>query len=159
TIRDPVFAEDERDRSPHHEDARVEVMGVRLPVGVGLDLAFADLVAFPDELGLEFGSGHRALLASVGRRSRIHARTALTRTLWTRRADDTRQRCDEGSHGLIGTPAHLDVGIPRPPPERDRPSAPLANLRHIQGAEAERLIVGVPRIGASFFLSHHTLEY
>ena len=58
---DTVLAEDERDRSVQHEHTRVEPVGVGLTVQVRLKATFAYLVAlevFPDEIGLEFGSGH-----------------------------------------------------------------------------------------------------
>ena len=60
-ICDTVLAEDERDRSVQHEHTRVEPVGVGLTVQVRLKATFAYLVAlevFPDEIGLEFGSGH-----------------------------------------------------------------------------------------------------
>src|SRR5262245_7885 len=61
SIRDSLFAEVERDRSVQHQQARVEPVSVRLTMDVGFDLAFMDLVAFPKELGFEFGSGHGVL--------------------------------------------------------------------------------------------------
>src|SRR4029079_5936379 len=62
SIADPVFAEDQCDGSVQHEHARVELVGVRLTVHMGFELAFADLIAFPTKFGLEFGSGHGVLL-------------------------------------------------------------------------------------------------
>src|SRR4029079_10709520 len=51
SIADPVFAEDQCDGSVQHEHARVELVGVRLTVHMGFELAFADLIAFPTKFG------------------------------------------------------------------------------------------------------------
>src|SRR5215470_1735366 len=61
SVRDSIGSEDERDGSLEHEQARVELVRVRSAVPVWLDLALADLVAFANELGFEFGPGHDVL--------------------------------------------------------------------------------------------------
>ena len=41
-----------------NEQARIEPVGVRLTVSVGLNSAFTDFRAFSEKIGLEFGPGH-----------------------------------------------------------------------------------------------------
>jgi hypothetical protein len=49
----------------HHEEPRVEIMGVRLASFVGLDLAFVDCVSIPAGISLKIGSVHSAACLPV----------------------------------------------------------------------------------------------
>ena len=82
-VRDPILASDEGEGAVHDEQARVEVVSVRLPAHMRLDLALADLVAFPQTSSLELGPGHGILLVSV--RSRPQGRRRRPRSSSTGR--------------------------------------------------------------------------
>jgi hypothetical protein len=56
TVSHAVLAEYQSDGTVQYEQAGVEPMSVRLAMLVGLDLAFADFIAFSGYIGLEFGS-------------------------------------------------------------------------------------------------------
>jgi hypothetical protein len=59
------IAADKRHGAFHHEEPRVEIMGVRLASFAGLDLAFVDCVSIPAGIGLKIGSVHSAICLPV----------------------------------------------------------------------------------------------
>jgi hypothetical protein len=91
-VRDPILASDEGEGAVHDEQARVEVVSVRLPAHMRLDLALADLVAFPQTSSLELDPGHGILLVvpSAGRRSPTTVRSVAASPRGAARNDRVR---------------------------------------------------------------------